>query len=340
MKIRTGELVFVILLIVFSGLVYLGKTLGWHDGFQLSVAFSLIVLLVTILSLVWILVLTIRGRLVERRIVFLYVGIAVALPLFMSIAQEIPVSDEVREVYDAMEPLPAGSKILVSFDYDPASAPELQPMAEAFIAECFARDFKVIMMGLWPQGPQQANLALEKILRQPEMQEKNLQYGIDYVNLGFQAGYEFVIQRMGSSFQSMFKTDYRGTPYEEIPLVRNITNFEAIDYSFNLSAGFPGTVEWVQVAVDRYGLRMGAGNTAVQAPQIYPYLGQGDDEGQVIGLLGGMSGGAEFERLTGRQDKATKFMLSQSLAHVIVIAFIIIGNVAFFRSGRKTALRR
>jgi len=141
---------------------------------------------------------------------------------------------------------------------------------------------------------------------------------------------------MGSDFRSMFPTDYRGTPYEQIPLVKNVKNFSNIDYCFNLSAGFPGTREWVQIAVDRYGVILGAGNTAVQAPQMYPFM----RAGQLVGLLGGMVGAAEFELLTKWIGKGTKFMISQSFAHVIVIAFIIIGNVAFFRSERKTGLKR
>ena len=153
--------------------------------------------------------------------------------------------------------------------------------------------------------------------------------------MGFQAGNEFVIQRMGSSFESMFSSDYEGTPYREIPLVRNVRNFSNIDFSVNLSSGFPGTVEWVQIAVDRYGLLMGAGNTAVQAPVMYAYL----NAGQLEGLLGGMSGAAEFEAVAEYRAKGTKFMLSQTFAHVVVIAFIIIGNVAFFRSGRKSKLK-
>jgi hypothetical protein len=139
---------------------------------------------------------------------------------------------------------------------------------------------------------------------------------------------------MGTNFSSMFPADYRGTPYNEIPLVQNIKNFSNIDYSFNLSAGYPGTKEWVQVAADRYGLKLGAGNTAVQAPMIYPYY----RAGQLRGVLGGMNGAAELETLTHYLGNATTFMNSQSFAHMIVIAFIIIGNVAFFKGGRKSRL--
>lgn len=335
MSTKAKEILVLALIFAFSLIFYIGKVLGW-GAVRFSTTVSFIVILLVALSLLWILILTIRGHLVERRVVFLYVGIAVALPLFMTLSQKITISPEVEAVYNTLEGLPKGSKVLVSFDYDPPSAPELQPMAEAFIYYCFAHDLKVIMMGLWPQGPMQANLAIEEVLNNEKIKPKNLKYGEDYVNLGFQAGYEFVIQRMGSDFRSMFPTDYRGTPYEQIPLVKNVKNFSNIDYCFNLSAGFPGTREWVQIAVDRYGVILGAGNTAVQAPQMYPFM----RAGQLVGLLGGMVGAAEFELLTKWIGKGTKFMISQSFAHVIVIAFIIIGNVAFFRSERKTGLKR
>ncbi len=333
MSTKTKELLVVGLIAVFSLIFYVGKVSGW-EAVRFSTQVSLIVILAIVLSLVWILIKTIRGRLVERRIVFLYVGIAVALPLFMSLSQKVPISPEVKAVYDSVGELPVGSKVLVSFDYDPPSAPELQPMAEAFLYYCFDRDLKVIIIGLWPQGPQQANLAMEKVFKHKDIESKNLKYGVDYVNLGYQAGNEFVIQRMGSDIKAMFPSDYRGKPYEEIPLVKNVKNFSNIDYCFDLSSGFVGTREWVQIAVDRFGVRLGAGNTAVQAPQMYPFL----RAGQLVGLLGGMNGAAEFEYLTGWAGKGTKFMLSQSFAHMVVVAFIVIGNVAFFRSGRKSAL--
>ena len=334
MSTRVKELFVLVGVIIFAAFFYIRK-IGGGEPIAFSHTVSMIFIALLALSLLWIMILTIKGRLIERRIVFLYVGIAVALPLFMNLTQRISVTSEVRELYDAILELPAGSKVLISFDYDPPSGPELQPMAEAVLRLCFQRDLKVIMMGLWPQGPQQANLALEKVFEDPEIAAKNPEYGVDYVNLGFQTGNEFVIQRMGSSFQSMFSSDYEGTPYEEIPLVKNVRNFSNIDYAINLSAGFPGSVEWVQIAVDRYGVRLGAGNTAVQAPQMYPYL----DAGQLVGLMGGMSGAAEFETLTEYRGKGTIFMLSQSFAHVIVIAFVLIGNIAFFMGGRKSVLK-
>lgn len=333
MSTKVKEIIALVAIVIFSLIFYIGKVNGWKT-IEFSFTVSMVIIFLLVLSLLWILILTIKGKMIERRIVFLYVGVAVTLPLFMGISQKIKSSPEVIALYESVDALPAGSKVLVSFDYDPPSAPELQPMAEAFLQLCFEKDLKVIAMGLWPQGPQQANLAFDKIFASEKLKDKKFVYGIDYVNLGFQTGNEFVIQRMGSSFKSMFPTDYVGTAYNELPLVKNIKNFSNIDYCFNLSAGFPGTVEWIQIGVDRFGVLLGAGNTAVQAPQIYPYL----NAKQLTGLLGGMNGAAEFEVLTDNPGKGTKFMLSQSFSHMVVIAFVLIGNVAFFMGGRKSHL--
>ena len=298
---------------------------------QLSPLISSFITILLGLAFVYIFFLTIKGRPVERRIVFLFVGIALVVPFFMQFQLPLRISPEVQQVYDEMSKLPPGSKVLVSFDYDPPSAPELQPVAEAFMKYAFKNDIKVIIMGLWPQGPQQASQAVEAAFQQnPDLRDQ-IQYGVDYVNLGFQSGNEFVVLRMGESFKSMFPVDLNYTPYDSIPMLKNVSNFSNIDWSLNLSAGKPGTVEWVQIAVDRHNLHMSAANTAVQAPMAYPYL----NAGQLLGLMGGMSGAAQFEKLTNYPGKATTFLLSQTFAHVAVILFIIIGNIAFLRSRKE-----
>ncbi len=293
---------------------------------------SIIVSAILLLALVWVFVLTVRGHLIERRTVFVFIGVALVLPFFMTLALKIKVSPEVSKVYEALQKLPPGSKVLAAFDYDPPSAPELQPMADAFLAYAFKHDLKVIIMGLWPQGPQQANMSITRALAQPEVKAKGPIYGADYVNLGFQSGNEFVIQSMGTSFRTMFPRDIYNTSYNDIPLLSGVENFSNIDFVINFSSGYPGTKEWVQIAVDRFGVPVGAGNTAVQAPEMYPYLAAK----QLTGLAGGMVGAAEFELATGEIGKAASALLAQVFSHAVVIAFIIIGNVAFFLSKRKS----
>ena len=242
----------------------------------------------------------------------------------------VDITTEVKQVYDIVENLPEGSKVLISFDYDPGSMPELQPMAESFIRHCIRKKLKMVLMGLWPQGPIQANLALEKVLKEEEFKNIKLEEGIDWVNLGYVAGNEVVIQRMGSSIWAAFAADHRGTPLHKLPLMMGVRNFSNIDFVYELSAGYPGTQEWVQFAVDKFGAKLGAGNTAVQAPLMYPFY-----PNQLLGLLGGMKGAAEYETLMNYPATGVQYMLSQSVAHAVVCFFIIVGNLAFFLTKGK-----
>jgi len=270
---------------------------------------------------------------IDRRIIFIFVMVAVTLPLFLNISQEIIVSKEVRDGYEDLAALQPGAKVLIPCDYDPPSAPELQPMAITTFQYCLEHDLKFIIIGLWPQGPQQANAAIAtaiggELTDTIRYNGKMWIYGRDWVNLGYQAGNELVIQRMGSSIPAAFPRDFRGTPIDELPLMQGIQNFNNFDFVINISAGYPGIYEWVQFGVDRFAIKLFGGTTAVQTPLVYPYY----EAGQLKGIMGGLKGAAEFEKLVGIKGKATTFMLSQSFAHIIVILFIIVGNVAYFLS--------
>ncbi|UCE67451.1 MAG: hypothetical protein JSU85_05400 [Candidatus Zixiibacteriota bacterium] len=291
---------------------------------------------------------------IDRRVIFVVIFLALSVPIFLQIGLPIPVTREVQVLYDSLEDLPRDSKILVSCDFDPGSEPELQPMAEAAFKYFVENDLRFIVIGLWPQGPIQGNRAIEDIDESDDeyivkdgdtlyfgadlvvVGNDTAWYGIDFINLGFQVGQELVIQRMGTSFEATFPSDRRfGRPQKEFPIMDGIYRLADFDFVFNLSAGYPGTVEWVQFAVDRFHVPVGAANTAVQAPLAYPYL----DTGQLSGILGGMKGGAEFEKLVGHQARATMFMTSQTMAHIFVMLFIIVGNIAFFATMKKSDRR-
>ncbi|HLG93523.1 MAG TPA: hypothetical protein VI546_01670, partial [candidate division Zixibacteria bacterium] len=254
-----------------------------------------------------------------------------ALPLFYTIRQPIAVSPEGRAYYEAIENLPAGSEVLLSFDFDPPSSPELQPMAEATFKQLFTKNCKLVVIGLWPQGPQQAERALASALKDPRFTEKKLEYGVDYANLGFMAGDEVVIQKMNSDIPSTFPSDYKGNATVSLPVMQGVKNYKNFDFIISFSAGFPGTREWVQFCVDRSGSKMIAGCTAVQAPENYPYF----SSRQLQGLLVGMKGAAEYETVSGQPGKGISFMGSQSVAHLIVMLFVILGNIAYFVTRRK-----
>ena len=76
---------------------------------------------------------------------------------------------------------------------------------------------------------------------------------------------------------------------------------------------------------------MGCGVTAVSAPKYYAFVGSG----QLVGLLGGMKGAAEYEILLNEKDDAVKGMSAQSLVHLLIIALVILGNLGFFLGSKR-----
>lgn len=257
----------------------------------------------------------------DRRWIFLGVALLVILPLLFGfhIAAVTP-SQRAVGFYDVIESLPEGSTVLLAGDYDPGTRAENYPMYLSATRHLMRRNMKIIGIELYPAGQPLA----DEVLRIVGAEYKKRQ-DIDYVNLGYKAGNEVVMSSMGSSIPRTFPVDRRGVPVAQIPVMKGVENFQQIDLIVSISAGYPGTKEWVQQVVSRFHVPMVAGVTAVSAPEYYPYL----QAGQLGGLLGGMAGAAEYETLIQEPGLATRGMDAQSLAHVFIAFMIVLGNLAF-----------
>jgi hypothetical protein len=269
-------------------------------------------------------------RNIDRRFIFIAIALAVIVPLLRPIGFPIAVSPSVRKLYDVIEQLPPGSKVLMSFDYGTSTMPEVYPMNLAVTRHCFSRNLEVVGMALWPEGLSLGQSALEIAA-----EEYGKVYGTDYVNLGYKVGGRVVILAMGRDIRDTFPEDFRGTPVEEPPIMEGVRNFNRFKLIVTFSAGTPGIREWVMIAQARYHKKVGAGCTAVSAPEFYPYL----NTGQLVGLLGGMKGAAEYEKLLQSQGAATAGMDAQSIAHAVVICFVLFGNIIMLITKRKTERR-
>lgn len=263
-------------------------------------------------------------RQLDRRYIYLILLLGVAIPLIVPLGFPSEVTHLAHQVYDLVETTPAGSNIMISFDYDPSTITELQPMAKAIIEHAWRRNQRIIAVALWPQGVQMADQAFNDIL----VKYPDKKYGIDYVNLGYKTGGMVTIQAMGRNFREVFPTDLKGTPLEQIEMMKGVRNFKQIGFIASLSAGDPGLKGYIMSAHDMFGIKVTGGVTAVSTPGFLPYV---NNLNQLYGLLGGLKGAAEYESLIGVKGTATSGMDAQSIAHVLVILFIIMGNYRAFK---------
>jgi hypothetical protein len=195
-------------------------------------------------------------------------------------------------------------------------------MAISVLRHLFKNDHKVFVTCLWPDGQFMAQDALKQVADE----EFGKVYGKDYVFLGFRPGNEAVVKGIVSNIRKLYTVDVYQTKIDEIPLMEGVNKFSDFAFLFSASAGYPGTIEWVQYAADPTGIPMSSGVTSIQVNEVMPYV----QSGQIIGVLAGMPGAAEYEALLGQKGSATSGMDAQSIAHLVIVLFIILGNAAFF----------
>lgn len=256
----------------------------------------------------------------DRRWIFLAMGVLVLLPLLMPLDLPLEPSAPVRDYASVIDSLPRGARVLLACDYDPSGIPEMVPMTRSTFRHLLARDCRVVALGLWPGGPG----LVDSVLRETAREFPAKRYGVDWVHLGYKSGNEAVMVLIGQGLASAFPRDHGGQDVRTLPLVRETRDYRAFALLVSLSEGYPGTKEWVQQVQARFHLPMVAGVTAVSAPEFYPYL----QSGQLAGMLGGMAGAAEYEALRRERGPATRGMDAQSLGHVFVAACIVLGNLA------------
>ncbi len=292
---------------------------------------------------------------VDRRWIFLLVAIVVVLPLLFPIGLPTDITPPVQTLYDAINSIPPDSKpLLISFDYGPDTAPELDPMAMAIMRHCFTKNIRLLLMSLYPDGAGMAQKALETIISNEFPDKKS---GRDYTFLGYIPGTAAVILNMGQSIHDTFPSDGYGYSLSDLEMMQEVNTYEDIPLMIDIS-GSATPKAWLSYAQTRYKQKISVGTTAVSAAEYYPYL----QTGQFTGMLGGLKGAAEYEELdardpdfikyfksfyTGKEDppenmqprrEATIGMDSQSLVHLLIMLLIVVGNIAYFVT-RKSGVR-
>ncbi|HEX6985980.1 MAG TPA: hypothetical protein VF170_11420, partial [Planctomycetaceae bacterium] len=277
---------------------------------------------------------------------------AVGVPILLELRLPETPTPMSRRTFEVLDELPAGSRVLIALDYDPAGMSELHPMAAAFTRHAAVKGHRIYFLTLWPTGPAFLD-DMTAILRN---EFPDYEYGRDYVNLGFRAGNEGVIKVITGDLRRSFATDVRGTSLARIPMTEDVENIREMNLIVSVSGGTPGTKEWVQYASTPFDIPTTAGVTGVQTPMFVPYI-----PGQLDGILGGIKAAAEYESLllekypqvAGDEPpadgveppvatvvernvrEAQRRMGPQLVAHLLMIGLIAAGNVLYFLNRRR-----
>ncbi|MCS7249628.1 MAG: hypothetical protein N2323_03325 [candidate division WOR-3 bacterium] len=277
---------------------------------------------------------------VSRRIIYLILTLVILIPLLRPFKLKPLPMKPVENLFYYINNMPKDKALLISVDYSPDTEAELHPMTIALLKHAFYKRIKVGVLTLTLLGLGLAEDALRTVVKEfnerAKTREDSIIYGRDYVFLGWQTPPLVPLLGMGESITKVFPVDYYGNRTDTLPLLQQIKNYRDVGIVVSIS-GSAIPMWYVTYAQTTFGVKVGAGFTAVSAADYYPYL----NSGQLTGLLAGMRGGAEYEELVEKhfgktkRRKATEAMSSQTTAHIMIIILIIIGNIIYFKQRRR-----
>ena len=285
----------------------------------------------------------VRKILGDKRFLYSLLMLVIVVPYLIPFDLPLAETKEVKTLFDFIDEeigndLADGKPrkpILISMDFDPATKGECQPMTEALLRHCFAKNIRVIVTTFLPSGIGLSKSILDRIAKEYKKKEQ-----IDFVFLGFKPQFGQVILNMGKDMKAAYPADASGRDIGLIPAMEGVKNLDDIGLVVSIS-GTTLPEAWIIYAYQKYKANVAVGTTAVSATTYFPYF----QAGQIKGFLPGISGAGAYEQMLMRLGKKEGFNVkrgdalistsSQAVAHVVIILFIIIGNIKFFASKHK-----
>lgn len=263
----------------------------------------------------------------DRRFYYVALIIVVALPIIKPWGLPIRTGKCTQDFFDAVEAVPNGGIIALAIDYRSDCVVELNPQVVTLYKQAFAKNVKIIMWSNVDEGANVTEPITCKVGR-----EMGKTYGVDWVNLGYKPGGEVTMKKMVDNFwEGAAYVDMRGTRFEKLPIMQGFDSLKKADLLIDMMAVVPSPAEnYLKMVCIPSGLKMAVGTTAIQSPTEMPYY----TSGQYKGMLAGLRGAAEYERLAKCPGPAVMGMDAQSAAHILVILLIAVGNIGYL-AGRK-----
>jgi len=255
---------------------------------------------------------------VDRRVIYLMVLIGLFVPLVRPLGLPLGISPTTQQAFDFIETLQPGDIAIVSPDFTPGTEAENLSQTVAFVHHLMRRRVRIIGLSTRPEGIMYAERVLMELAPR-----YNYEYGRDFVVMPWKAGGESLIVAFGRDFQGTYPYDFwnrstRGTLVDDVVTIRDV------DAVICMVTG--DEMHWYIRQIEAiHGVTVTGGGTAVTIPGLMPFVASD----QLTGILSGLKGAAEYEALLGIPGRAAAGMDAQSLSHVIVMGFILLGNVAY-----------
>ena len=258
--------------------------------------------------------------------------ICTIIPILYPLGLPVQVSGGTIGYFDAIDKLPAGSVVAVSFG---ASAQLLDEQEAQFLATwklLFQRDLKVLFYNPLQDGTLMLQTELGK---QVIPASYGKVYGEDYVVLGYAPLGEAGEASMGINIRGVYTTDWKGTPLNDLPMMKDINSAKDIDllifvYTSCTDVEFP-----IRQWVTPYKTPTIIATLGCCGPMAAPYYPT-----QIQGFLSGSGMGTELEVYGRVPGPGAAMSDAKNIGILPFLFFFIFGNLSYIGSRYKLGVKK
>lgn len=290
-----------------------------------------------------------RLQAVDRRLVYLVVLVVLGIPFLVDFSLPIfpdRYSTRTFQAIDAItrDPVQREKVVLIVSNWGPPSEGENGPQLQYVIQHLLRRGVRFLLCSTGdPMAWAVAEARLEMALRAErrlafERGEKlpEFVYGEHYLKLGFNFStvFEPIARSLVLNTREFFRTDvveHKPLTDENFPLLRRLRGVEDIALVYVVTAGDEARSICGIVQRQVPGLKVATGTMGISANDLYPYMRSGN----LCGLLNSARGAAEYMSLLDPDAPVTAPVEnSMSLGKLLLLALVVLGNVAFLLTRR------
>ena len=263
----------------------------------------------------------------NTRYIYLAIVVMVVIPVILKVPLPTSPSEPTQKLFDHIDTLEAGDGIWFFLDTRPATTAIHRPQLHVLLHHCFSKGIKVV--GFNPLASEATGMG------RPVIQEIATQYGkqeyTDWAYMRYTPAGLAVFNAMSKDIKGLYSQDVTGKAFDEIPVLQQFRKYSDVGLVITL-AGLKTPGYWVRYAQTPYKFPFASGVTGPMIADQFPFL----NAGQMVGMMGGILGAAEYEGLLKKNNIRNQFgiasasMFVQTIVHYILVAVIILANVATF----------
>lgn len=264
---------------------------------------------------------------IDRRVFYWILWIGLCIPFIKPLGLPIQVSPSTRDLYDGILTLEEGDVVVVNICFGVSAWTDCMPATIACTKTILRQGAKLIVWGAYVD----VDLSWDRLYDAAKKDFDTLEYGKDYVYLGYYTGLEAAVAQIASDIRSVFPTDAYGTPLDELEMMKDVNSVHEIDMVLSGDTG-----DWCDYYIRQwhspYGTPVGEIGIAMLASSYMPYY----RAGILFGMSSSSIGGAELEMLMNEPGEATVTSDAISTSHLLVIVAVLLANIGYFGTrGRR-----